>query len=70
MAPTTRNKANNPSATGKLRVTSGIRAAWMDGSDLFGVPALALPLRSAPHTGQRVAVSDKRVPQVGQACVF
>jgi hypothetical protein len=70
IAPTTRNKVNKPSAMGRLSVTSGIRAAPIEGSVLFGVPALALPLKSVPQTGQRVALSARRVPQVGQICVF
>ncbi len=35
-----------------------------------GVEGLALGLRSVPQTGQREAVSDKRVPHVGQICVL
>jgi hypothetical protein len=72
MAPTTRNKASKPSAMGRLSVTSGMRAAPMDGSvpDLLEVPAFALPLKSVPQTGQRDALSASRVPQVGQICVF
>jgi len=44
-----------------------MRAAWMDLSAGRGAAAdgFALGLRSVPHTGQRTALSDKRVPQVG-----
>jgi hypothetical protein len=64
-APTTRNTASKPSATGRLRVTSGIRAPWTVFSDLaFG---LGVALNSLPHTTQREAFSASRVPQVGQS---
>ena len=66
-APTTNKIANKPSATGKLRVTSGIRAP----RTVFSVFAFALgvALNSVPHTTQRVALSASRVPQVGQSLV-
>jgi hypothetical protein len=66
-APTTKKTASNPRATGKLRVTSGIRAPWMDFSDFafcFGVA-----LNSLPHTTHRVEFSASRVPHVGQSLV-
>jgi hypothetical protein len=66
-APTTRKTANKPSATGRLRVTSGIRAPRTVFSDLaFG---FGVALNSLPHTTQREAFSARRVPQVGQSLV-
>jgi hypothetical protein len=35
-----------------------------------GAEGLAFALKSVPHTGQRVAVSARRVPHVGQTCVL
>src|SRR5512143_234807 len=71
VAPTARKSTKSPRATGRLRVTSGIRAAWTDFSAWRGAAVgLAFGLRSVPHTGQRTAVSDRRVPQVGHTWVF
>jgi hypothetical protein len=49
-----------------------MRAAWTDLSSCLaeGMEGLGFGLKSVPHTGQRTAVSDKRVPQVGQTWVF
>jgi len=48
-----------------------MRAACTDLSAcLDGVDGFAFDLKSVPHTGQRTAVSDRRVPQVGQTWVF
>lgn len=54
-----------PSATGRLRVISGIRVPWID--LLFFAFSVVVIL--VPHTGQREAFSLKRVPQVGQSLV-
>src|SRR5512138_353859 len=71
VAPTARNRTRRPSATGRLNVTSGMRAAWTDFSAWRGAAdGFAFGLRSVPHTGQRTAVSDRRVPQVGHTWVF
>jgi hypothetical protein len=43
-----------------------MRAAEMGVGTFFAAAGgLALVLKSVPQTGQRVAVSDKRVPHVG-----
>jgi hypothetical protein len=66
-APTTRKIASSPRATGKLKLTSGMRAPWIVFSDFaFG---LGVALNSVPQTTQRVAFSANRVPQVGQSLV-
>ena len=69
VAPTARNRTSKPNATGRLSVTSGIRVAWIDLSACLAEGTeedFGFWLRSVPHTGQRTAVSDRRVPQVGQ----
>jgi len=66
-APIMIKSARRPNATGKLKVSCGIRAPWTDLSDFaFG---LGVALNSLPHTTQRLAFSAKRVPQVGQSLV-
>ena len=65
-APTIRNRASSPSTTGRLRVISGMRLAWV----AAGFLASMVWLSSVPHTRQRVAFSARRVPQVGQIFVF
>lgn len=66
-APITRKTAKRPSAIGRLRVTFGMCAPWTVSSDsAFG---LGMALNSLPHTTQREAFSDSRVPQVGQSFV-
>lgn len=54
-------------ATGRLRVSSGIFGPWTGDPDPPFDLALVVKLR--PHTWQRVALSFKRVPQVGQIFV-
>ena len=66
-APITRKTANNPSATGRLRVNTGIRAPCTAFSDF--VFCLGVALNSLPHTTQRVAFSASRVPQTGHSLV-
>jgi hypothetical protein len=48
-----------------------MRAADMDftAACFCGEDGFALPLRSVPQTGQRVAVSASRVPHVGHTWV-
>ena len=65
-APTTRNKAKRPSTAGRLRVISGMRLACT----VAGFLASTVGLSSVPHTRQRVALSARRVPQVGQIFVL
>ena len=67
-APTTRNMASRPSAIGRLRVTSGMRAPWIAFSDF--VFCFGVALNSVPQTTHRVAFSASRVPQVGQSLVW
>lgn len=62
IAPMAKNKANNPMAAGRLIVILGIRLPCTALGFWAGFSALP---RSAPHTRQRVASSDRRVPQVG-----
>jgi hypothetical protein len=66
-APMTNKPARMANATGRLSVTSGMRAPWTAFSD-FAFD-LGVALNSLPHTTQRVAFSVKRVPQVGQSLV-
>ena len=66
-APITRKPASTANATGRLSVTSGIRAPCTDLSDFaFG---LGVALNSLPQTTQRVAFSVRRVPHVGHSLV-
>ena len=66
-APITRKPASTANATGRLRVTSGMRDPCTAFSDFaFG---LGVALNSLPHTTQRVAFSVRRVPHVGQSLV-
>jgi hypothetical protein len=60
------NKANKPSAAGKLRVISGNRLART--SEFFFESALTSS--SVPQTRHLVADSFKRVPQTGQSFVL
>jgi len=54
-------------ATGKLRVISGM---WLPRSALDALPETStLAASSPPQTRQRVALSLRRVPQVGQSFV-
>ena len=66
-APITRKPASIAKATGRLRVTSGIRDPWTAFSD-FAFD-LGVTVNSVPQTTQRVAFSARRVPQVGQSLV-
>ena len=64
-APITRKPASMASATGRLRVTSGMRDPWMAFPDFaFG---LGVALNSLPQTTQRVAFPVRCVPQVGHS---
>jgi hypothetical protein len=58
--------AKSSKATGKLKVSSGIRLPWIALPFLEG---FSPPVKSLPHTRQRVASSLTRVPQVGQSLV-
>jgi hypothetical protein len=64
--------AIKPSAAGKPSVISGIRLACTDFSTCFEafLSSFAFAVNSVPHTKQRVALSLKRVPQVGHTWVF
>jgi hypothetical protein len=66
-APIIRKIARRPRAIGRLKVTSGIRAAWIVFSDFaFG---FWMAWNSFPQTTHLVAFSASRVPQVGQSFV-
>lgn len=65
-APIARKIASKPKAAGRLKVISGIRLPC---TALAGFAGFSADPRSAPHTRQRVASSDRRVPQVGQSFV-
>jgi hypothetical protein len=65
--------AIKPSAAGNPSVISGIRLACTDLSTFFAAffcSSAGWADNSVPHTRQRVALSLKRVPQVGQTWVF
>ena len=66
-APMMRNKANKPSAAGRLKVNCGIRAPWMLLST-FAV-GFGVALKTLPQTTHREAFSARRVPQVGHSFV-
>ena len=68
-APTSRMSVRAPSAAGRLNVISGMRLACMPVSAFFDF-AEAFAVISVPQTRQRVALSLRRVPQVGQICDF
>ena len=59
-----------PTAAGKLKVTTGMRLACTDFSTFFAAFGSGLAVNSVPHTRQRVALSLRRVPQVGQTFVL
>jgi hypothetical protein len=63
-APMARIRTINPKATGRLKVTSGMRGPWIDFAD-----SAAVGVSVRPHTRHRVAFSLTRVPQVGQTFV-
>ena len=69
-APMARISTNNPSASGRLSVISGMREAWMAFSAFLTAFGSGLAPKSVPQTRQRVAFSLRRVPQVGQIFVF
>ena len=69
-AATTITTATMPTAAGRLNVTTGIRLACTDFSTFFAALGSGFALNSVPHTRQRVALSLKRVPQVGQTFVL
>ena len=62
--------ARIPTAAGKLNVTTGIRLACTDFSTFFAAFSSGFAVNSVPHTRQRVALSLRRVPQVGQTFVL
>jgi hypothetical protein len=64
-APMATNNASNPSAAGRLKVTSGMREPCTG----FAARGPAFGLISLPHTWQRFAFSLTRDPQVGQIFV-
>ena len=66
-APTTKKKAKNPNAAGKLRVIFGI---VLPCTDLLVLAALPATSKVAPQTRHLLAFSPSRVPQVGQIFVF
>lgn len=68
-APISRITASAPRAAGRLNVISGMRLACMPVSAFFDFVA-AFAVSSVPQTKQRVALSLRRVPQVGQICDF
>ncbi len=63
-APMARIRTINPSATGRLRVISGMRGPWIDFAEVA-----AVGVSERPHTRHREAFSLTRVPQVGQTFV-
>ena len=67
-APISRISVRAPRAAGKLNVISGMRVACMPPSAFFDFATLEVS--SVPQTKQRVALSLRRVPQVGQICDF
>jgi hypothetical protein len=62
--------ARIPTAAGKLKVIAGMRLACTDFSTFFTALSSGLALNSVPHTRQRIALSLRRVPQVGQTFVL
>lgn len=68
-APISRINVRAPSAAGRLSVISGMRLADMPDSAFFDFVA-AFAVSSVPQTRQRVALSLRRVPHVGQICDF
>ena len=62
--------ATMPTAAGKLNVTTGMRLTCTDFSTFFAAFGSGLAVNSVPHTRQRVALSLRRVPQVGQTFVL
>jgi hypothetical protein len=70
MAETMTTTAKTPTAAGKLKVTTGIRLACTDFSTFLAAFGSGFALNSVPHTRQRIALSLKRVPQVGQIFVL
>ena len=62
--------ARIPTAAGRLKVTTGIRLACTDFSTFFTAFNSGFAPNSVPHTRQRIALSLKRVPQVGQTFVL
>jgi len=69
-AATMTTTARIPKAAGKLKVTTGIRLACTDFSTFFTAFDSGFAPNSVPHTRQRIALSLKRVPQVGQTFVL
>ena len=65
-APIVRKSASKPRAAGRLSVIAGIRLPCTAFAGLAGFSKVPI---SAPHTRQRVASSERRVPQVGQSLV-
>jgi hypothetical protein len=65
-APINRKSVSKPRAAGRLSVIAGIRLPCTAFAGLAGFSTVPI---SAPHTRQRVASSDRRVPQVGQSLV-
>lgn len=65
-APIVRNRASNNIATGKLRVTSGIRPLCTTFSGAVGFCGNP---NSAPQTRHRVASTAMRVPHAGHSLV-
>ena len=68
-APINKMITSAPNAAGNVSVISGMRLACTVESVFFDFVA-AFAVSSVPHTKQRVAVSVRRVPQVGQICDF
>ncbi len=66
-APITRKRANNPKATGRLSVIFGIVLPW---TAFLVFAVISGALNSEPQTRHLVALSPRRVPQVGQIFVF
>ena len=62
--------ARMPTAAGKLKVTTGMRLACTDFSTFFAAFGSGLAVNSVPQTRQRVELSLRRVPQVGQIFVL
>ena len=71
-APISKTTAIRPNAAGKPSVISGMRLACTAFSTFLAAfcCSTAFPVSSVPQTRQRVALSLKRVPQVGQTWVF
>jgi hypothetical protein len=67
---TTMTTARMPTAAGSVSVISGMRLACTDRSAFRTTFGSGRGENSVPHTRQRVALSLRRVPQVGQIFVL